>query len=134
MLRPKPSQNQSREGRPRLAQCGSAGKRTQKRSSPGGTVEPSQHVRKVRPNTTFFQKLEKLVLLSSPGMMRRLVRDIFDHVFRLRGAHAESAIPFLPKSLPAVFVSFIHFEEHAFKICTALARGMVGAKSNSECA
>ena len=71
---------------------------------------------RVMTNTIFFQEIEKLFLIASFRVMCRLARDVPNDIFRLRSAHAEGTVSSChAKSLPAAFVSLIHFEEHDFK-------------------
>jgi len=60
----------------------------------------SEHIGSVITNTIFFQEIEKLFLIASFRMMRRLTRDVPNDIFRLRSAHAEGTISFLLREVP----------------------------------
>jgi hypothetical protein len=48
--------------------------------------------------------------------MRRLARDVPNDIFRLRSAHAEGTVSFLPHEVTTrSFCIVDHFEEHDFK-------------------
>ena len=64
-------------------------------------------MRRIVLHTILFQELEKFVLIGSRRMMGWLVLDILHDAFRLRCAHAERSVSFLPGEILAGSVCIV---------------------------